>query len=64
MMTFTYKKSLCGPFWISAGIWLLLGDLTIWTIAYLLLLYFDKDLFAYNSTTKVKLKILAILALC
>ena len=31
---------------------------TIWTVAYLWLLYFDKDIFAYNSILKVKLKIL------
>ena len=59
------KKGLCGPSWIrtSTRIWQRLGDTelnhqTIWTIAYLWLLCFDKDIFAYNSTTKVKLKIL------
>ena len=64
-LPFLKKKSLCGPSWVrtSAHIWQHLGDTepnhqTIWTIAYLWLLCFEKDIFAYNSTTKVKLKIL------
>ena len=41
--------------------WHSLGDTelnqqTIWTVASLWLLCFDKDIFAYNPITKVKLK--------
>ena len=49
-------------FELSARIWQCLGDseLNHQRIAYLWLLCFDKDIFAYNLTTKVKLKILLV----
>ena len=47
----------------ARAVWHSLGDMelnhqTIWTVAHFLCVCFDKDIFAYNSIIKVKLKIL------